>query len=106
VMAFTKVDEVGETEKADKRAAESARNRLVTVKGLKVIVVTTKAIRFREPPEVCGDSLREVWVARSTIAGWLLQAPGIAIKRVPWVGDVLDIQVPRWVADDKELYYE
>lgn len=106
-MTFTKPDELRETEKADKKAAESARNRLVTVKGLKVIVVTVKAIRFREPPEVCGDALREVWVARSTIQGISIHpTPSGLAHTSPWVGDIVDIQVPRWVADDKELYYE
>ena len=90
-MSHYKTNERSEQEKAE----QSERNRLVTVK-LTVVHETPKAFLVFEPDDGIteADALK-VWVPKSQLTG-----VGHVSK-----GDDMEVQLPKWLADEKGFMY-
>lgn len=83
-----------------RREANNERFQRVLIRHMVVLHVTEKAVLVMENEDLAGDARREVWIPKSQASAW--DPPLRELDK----GDAVQFEIPRWLADEKELHYE
>lgn len=87
-------------ERVERRAASNDRYRQVRIKHMLFVHCTESAVLLQESADLAGDSPRKIWIPRKQASNW--SRPIFACyPKAP-----LEFDCPKWLADEKELFYE
>lgn len=87
-------------ERTEKKAAINERQRSVRVKHMLYKHATEAAVLLVESADLAGDEPRSIWVPRRQVSNWSRPIAGC----YPYCP--IEFDCPKWLADEKELFYE
>ncbi|MGK2953693.1 MAG: hypothetical protein ACSLEZ_15090 [Thiobacillus sp.] len=83
-----------------RKAHHEDRNRLVRVKHMLYKHATDNAVLLIESEDLAGDAPRSIWIPRKQVSNWSRPIAGC----YPYAP--LEFDCPKWLAEEKELFYE